>query len=98
MRKQQRILKHIADPPVFRRQVDSLRGIEQGHVVDANVSARRLGDSGDGIDHAALARTGTAEETDNGRVGRKFDREVKCTQPLIDVNVDHCLASVRSAG
>ena len=41
VRKQQRILEHVADAALLGRQVDALRGIEQDPVVDADDAARR---------------------------------------------------------
>ena len=98
VREQQRVLEDVADASLFGRQIDASRGVEQEHVVDADVTAQRLGDPGDGVDHAGLAGTGATEETDDRRVGGESGREVEGAELLLDVNVDHRLESWRSDG
>ncbi len=92
MGKQQCVLEDVTDSTFLRPQVDAACGIEQENVVDADRTARRPGDSGDCVDHAALARSGAPEETDDGRFGGELHRKVKCAELLLDINVDHRLA------
>ena len=73
MRKQQAILKHVADAPLLRRQVDAEGGIEQHLAIDHDAPAVRGKQPGNRIDHAGLARPGTAEHADHRRRGTEFD-------------------------
>src|ERR1700682_4489101 len=96
VRKEQCILKDIANPALFRRQVDALYGIEQEQIIDANATPAGLRYSCDCVDHRALARTRAAEQTYDRRLCRKPDLEVKGPEPLLDVNGYHRLATARS--
>ena len=93
VREQQCILKHVADPALVRRHVDVLRGVEEHRLVDANRAALRRGDPRDGVDDAGLAGAGTTKEADDGGFGGELDVEVEGTELLLDLNVDHRVAT-----
>jgi hypothetical protein len=91
VRKQEAVLEHIADAAQFGRHVDAPLRIEQDCIVDADAAARGRGDPRDRVDDARLAGTGAPEKPDDRRFGREAHVEVKVTEPLLDINVDHCL-------
>src|SRR6266516_3241424 len=96
MRKEQCVLKDVANPALFRRQVDALCGIEQEQIIDANRTPGGLGYSCDRVDHRALACTRAAEQAHDRRLCRKRDVKVKGPEPPLDVNGYHRLAIARS--
>src|ERR1700687_2304859 len=96
VRKEQRVLKDVANPALFRRQVDALCGIEQEQIIDANAPPGGLRYSCDCVDHRALSCTCADEQTYDRRLCRKPDVKVKGSESLLDVNGYHRLATARS--
>ena len=86
VRKQPRLLEHIADAPSVRQQVDAVRGVHHHRVADAD--PRKVGPDqpGDDIDQRGLAATRGAEHGGDaaGAGERGFQGEVPETVADID--------------
>jgi hypothetical protein len=91
IRKQQRILRHIADAPLARRDVDALRRREQDAIADADLASIRRPDAGNRLQQRRLAGAGRAEYAEHfdGRGFFDAQQEFPLAHGDIDRQIDH---------
>ena len=89
MRKQPRILKHVADPPPVRRHVNACGRVVQRFAVERDDAAVRPQQAGDHVDQRGLAGAGRAEQAGDAALAfeRGFKREL--AELLGDVDAQH---------
>ena len=89
MRKQPRILKHVADPPPVRRHVNARGRIVERLAVERDDAAVGPQQSGDHVDQRTLAGAGRAEQA--GDAALAFERGLKreLAELFGDVDAQH---------
>ena len=89
MRKQPRILKHVADPAAVRRHVNAFRRIVQRFAVERDDAAVGPQQAGDHVDQRGLAGAGRAEQAGDAALAfeRGFQREL--AELFCDVDAQH---------
>ena len=89
MREEMRILKDEADAPPVRRHEDVLLRIDEGALVEANVTAARPRQTGDQVDDGRFAGAGAAKQRrDPGVVGERDIERERAGLPG-DGDIDH---------
>ena len=89
MRKEQVVLKDVAEPSPLRRQIDAAFAVEQRRAVDDDPAAFRTADSRQRVDEARLPGARAPEETDDRCFGSKRDVEPELAQSLRQIDLDH---------
>src|ERR1700730_1898511 len=89
MRKQPRVLEHIADAAAMRREMQARWGVVEGLAVDRDDATIGLQQSRDHVDQRGLARTGGAEQPGHAPLASEgsFNREF--AEFLGDVDAQH---------
>ncbi len=89
MRKQPRVLKHVADAPPVRRHVNACGGVVQRFAVERDDAAVRPQQPCDHVDQRGLAGAGRAEQAGDAALAfeRGFKREF--AELLGDVDAQH---------
>src|ERR1051326_2905210 len=68
VRKQPRLLEHVADAARHRRHEDSGLAVEQHAAIDRDAAMARVQQPRDGVDEAGLARAGGSEQRRDARL------------------------------
>ena len=89
VRKEQRVLEHVADAARFRRQVDAVRASNRIASLMRIEPRRGLAMPAIALTTLVLPAPERPNRPDDRRVGARTHREVKRAEPLLDVNVDH---------
>jgi hypothetical protein len=97
VRKEPRVLKHIADAPPVRRHEDAGFRIDQYAAVDGDSPLVGADQSRDQVDQRRLARAGMTEQRDQPPVAGKPRLQPERAQKLGDVDLDCHAASSRRA-
>ncbi len=89
MRKQPRILEHVADPPPVRRHVHACGDVVERLAVERDDAAIGLQEAGDHVDQRGLAGAGSAEQAGDAAFAGEggFDREF--AKLFCDVDAQH---------
>ena len=89
MRKQPRILEHVADAPPVRRHVDACGRVVERFAVERDDAAVRPQQAGDHVDQRGLAGAGRAEQAGDAALAfeRGFQREF--AELFGDVDAQH---------
>ena len=75
MRKERRLLKHVADVAILHGDIDAALRVEEDAVADRDASLVWPGQSGDAAEQRGLSRTRRAEE--HRDAGRRVERDIE---------------------
>src|SRR5262249_41260165 len=89
MRKQPRILEHVADAAAMRGNMDALFGVVERLAVDDDGAAVGTEQSRDHVDQRGLARSGSAEEAGDAALAFEGRRKRELAELFCDVDAQH---------
>ena len=89
MRKQPRILEHIADPAAMHRDMDMLSGVVQRLAVDGDDAAIGSQQSCDHVDQRGLAGARGAEQSGHAALTGKRGLDRKFAKLFCDIDPQH---------
>ena len=96
VRKQSRILEHVADTTVFGRHIEPPLGIQQHDVIERYPAGVGIEKSGNGIDEGALAAARAAEQRHHPRCRQlEVCIQRKGSTPFLDRYAEHQRPNMR---
>ena len=96
MRKERDILRDVAHTAIVRRQIDPASAIVEDPRTNDHSAVRRTAETGDGIEHGGLARTGRAKQRRDapGQPFVNLEHEVALLEA--EVELDHVRSPARA--